>query len=118
MAREYKIVTDGKYNVGVKKIMFKESTNGHLIVSMWFKILEGEFVNSVLFVDNIIDNEVGLDICNKRLAVLGLELITLPTTDAEKAVLAYALDKVDVSTVHSKVLTMYEKNGYKRYYIE
>ena len=51
---EFKEVPEGDYEVSIDKIELKESSKGDPMVSVWFKILEGEFKNSRLFMNQVI----------------------------------------------------------------
>ena len=51
---EFKEVPEGDYEVSIDKIELKESSKGDPMVSVWFKILEGDFKNSRLFMNQVI----------------------------------------------------------------
>ena len=51
---EYKEVPVGSYEVKVEKIELKESSKGDPMVSFWFRILTGDFQNSMLFWNQVI----------------------------------------------------------------
>ena len=51
---EFKEVPEGDYEVSIDKIELKESSKGDPMVSIWFKILEGDFRNSRLFMNQVI----------------------------------------------------------------
>jgi len=52
--RDFEEVPEGDYEVSIDKIELKESSKGDPMVSIWFKILEGEFKNSRLFMNQVI----------------------------------------------------------------
>ena len=51
---DYKEVPVGSYEVKIDKMELKESSKGDPMVSVWFKILEGDFKNSRLFMNQVI----------------------------------------------------------------
>jgi len=51
---EFKEVPEGDYEVSIDKIELKESSKGDPMVSIWFKILEGDYKNSRLFMNQVI----------------------------------------------------------------
>lgn len=51
---DYKEVPVGTYEVKVEKMELKESSKGDPMVSIWFKIVSGEFENSMLFMNQVI----------------------------------------------------------------
>ena len=52
--RDFEEVPEGDYEVSIDKIELKESSKGDPMVSIWFKILEGDFKNSRLFMNQVI----------------------------------------------------------------
>lgn len=51
---DYAEVPVGTYEVKLDKVEIKESSKGNPMVSMWFRIKEGEFKNSILFMNQTI----------------------------------------------------------------
>lgn len=47
-------VPHGTYEVKVEKMELKESKKGDPMVSIWFKILNGNFKNSIIFMNQVI----------------------------------------------------------------
>ena len=64
---EYKEVAFGTYEVKVSKMELTESKKGDPMVSIWFKILEGEFKNSNLFFNQVITQGFQIHIVNELL---------------------------------------------------
>ena len=64
---EYKEVPVGKYEVKVEKMELVESKKGDPMVSIWFKILEGEYKNSYLFFNQVITQGFQIHIVNELL---------------------------------------------------
>lgn len=50
---DYKEVPVGTYEVAVNKLECKMSSKNNPMVSIWFKILEGEFENSLIFYNGV-----------------------------------------------------------------
>lgn len=67
---EYKKVPHGTYEVKVYKIELKESKEGDPMVSIWFKIIAGEFKNSILFYNQVINQGFQIHLCNELLKSL------------------------------------------------
>lgn len=61
-------VPDGQYECKVEKMEMKESKTGNPMVSIWFRILAGDFKNSVLFMNQTIHTGFGLRTAKKMLS--------------------------------------------------
>ena len=61
-------VPDGQYECKVEKMEMKESKTGNPMVSIWFRILAGDFKNSVLFMNQTIHTGFGLHTAKKMLS--------------------------------------------------
>lgn len=51
---EYKEVPTGDYEVRIDKMELKESKKGNPMFSCWFKILNGEYENNLIFMNQVI----------------------------------------------------------------
>ncbi|KIR03445.1 hypothetical protein P261_02260 [Lachnospiraceae bacterium TWA4] len=51
---DYPEVPVGTYEVGIEKLELRESSNHKPMVTAWFKILQGEYANSLLFMNQIV----------------------------------------------------------------
>lgn len=73
---DYKEVPHGEYTVKVDKMELKESKTGKPMLSIWFKILEGEFKDSMIFMNQVIQQAFQIHIANELLESLdsGLEI--------------------------------------------
>ena len=70
--QSYKEVPTGTYEVSIEKMEPKKSKSGRPMVSIWFKIVsEGEYKGSMLFWNQVIDNQVGVGVLNDFLRSLG-----------------------------------------------
>lgn len=61
---EYKEVPHGDYDVKVEKMELKESKSGAPMVSIMFRILDGEFKNSCLFFNQVVTLPFQISISN------------------------------------------------------
>lgn len=68
---EFKEVPTGTYEVEIAKMELKESKKGDPMVSVWFKILEGEYKNSMLFMNQVITQGFQIHLVNEFLRSLG-----------------------------------------------
>jgi hypothetical protein len=61
-------VPDDLYECKVEKIEMKESKTGKPMVSIWFRIMAGDFKNSMLFMNQTIHTGFGLHTAKKMLS--------------------------------------------------
>lgn len=73
---DYEEVPVGNYEVKVEKMELKESKNGKPMVTIWFKILAGNFKNSYIFMNQILVEPFQVHIVKDLLKSLdsGLEI--------------------------------------------
>lgn len=72
---DYPEVPWGDYVVKVEQAELKESkTSGKPMVSIWFKITEGEFKNSMIFYNQVIASGFGLHMADEFLRSLETEI--------------------------------------------
>lgn len=64
-------VPNGTYEVRITKLELTESKKGDPMVSVWFKILTGEFKNSLIFMNQVITQGFQIHIVNEFLRSLG-----------------------------------------------
>ena len=67
---DYKEVPFGTYEVKVEKLELVESKTGKSMVTCWMRILEGEFKNSILFMNQVIHTAFGIHMANEFLRSL------------------------------------------------
>lgn len=67
---EYAEVPYGDYEVKVDNMELKISKNGNPMVSIWFKIVAGEFNNNLLFMNQVINQPFQIGLANKILRAL------------------------------------------------
>lgn len=68
---DFKEVPLGNYEVKVDKMELTESKAGDPMLTMWFKIVEGKFKNSLIFYNQIVPEGWQLRIANEMLQGLG-----------------------------------------------
>ena len=61
---DFKDVPHGKYEVSVNKMELGESKKGDPMVTIWFKILSGEFKGSLIFYNQVITQAFQIHIVN------------------------------------------------------
>lgn len=64
---EFKEVPHGDYEVAVHQMELKASSKGNPMVSIWFKILDGEFKGSMIFYNQVITQGFQVHIVNEML---------------------------------------------------
>lgn len=64
---EYKEVPEGIYEVKVEKIELKESKSNRPMVSVWMRVLNGEYKGQVIFYNQVVDMGFGLHNANEFL---------------------------------------------------
>lgn len=64
---DYKEVPNGNYEVKITKMELKESKKGDPMVTIWFKILAGEYENSNIFMNQVITQGFQIHIVNDLL---------------------------------------------------
>lgn len=67
---EFKEIPFGDYEVKVDNMELKISKSGNPMVSIWFKIVAGEFKNNLLFMNQVINVPFQIGIANKILRAL------------------------------------------------
>lgn len=72
----FREVPHGNYEVKIEKLELVESSKGDPMVSIWFRILSGDFANSMIFYNQVISKGFGLHKANEFLRSLdsGIEV--------------------------------------------
>lgn len=122
---DFKEVPHGKYEVEVNKLELKKSKKGDPMLSLWFKILAGEYKGSLIFYNQVMNQGFGVHNANEFLRSLdsGVEVefvnfkqyhgMLLDVNEAIDGNLEFALDyqenskNKDFSTY--KILDVFEK---------
>ena len=67
---EFKEVPHGDYEVAVQQMELKASSKGNPMVSIWFKILDGDFKGSLIFYNQVITQGFQVHIVNEMLRMM------------------------------------------------
>lgn len=67
---EFKEVPHGEYEVEVQQMELKASKKGDPMVSIWFKILDGDFKGSLIFFNQVITQGFQVHIVNEMLRMM------------------------------------------------
>ena len=67
---EYRDVPHGTYEVRINKLELTASKKGDPMLSVWFKILEGEYKNSLIFYNQVVTQPFQLHLANEFLKSL------------------------------------------------
>lgn len=65
-----KEVPHGNYEVKINKMELKKSKNGDPMISIWFKVLSGEFANCMIFMNQLVVQGIQIHIANEFLRSL------------------------------------------------
>ncbi|SHF52095.1 DUF669 domain-containing protein, partial [Caloramator proteoclasticus] len=73
---EYKEVPFGTYEVKIEKMELVESKTGKPMLTCWMRILEGEYKNSIIFMNQVLSTAYGIHTANEFLRSLdsGIEV--------------------------------------------
>ena len=75
---EFKEVPHGDYEVAVQQMELKASKKGDPMVSIWFKILDGDFKGSMIFYNQVITQGFQVHIVNEMLRMMVSEMADAP----------------------------------------
>lgn len=78
---DFKEVPHGNYEVAVNKMELKASKKGDPMVSIWFKIVDGQYKNSILFYNQVITQGFQIHNCNEMLRSLTSDMADAPVID-------------------------------------
>lgn len=92
----------GAYEVKVEKLELVQSKAGDPMVTAWFKILQGEYKGSFIFMNQVITQAFQVHIANEFLRSLGTDLTIEFTTYSQYGNLLEELCK----TVAGRVFTL------------
>ncbi len=71
---DFKEVPHGTYEVAITKLELAESKKGDPMVKIWFKILEGEYKNSLIFMNQVITKGFQIHIVDELLKSLDTDV--------------------------------------------
>lgn len=99
---DYKEVPLGTYEVEVNKLECKLSSKGNPMVSIWFKILEGDFENSMIFYNGVFTE----DWMRHRVVKM---LSTLLNDSSHEAEINLILKSGDVNEINNFCMDIHEE---------
>lgn len=111
-------VPTGTYEVKIEKLELKKSRSDKPMVSVWFKILDGKYKNSLIFMNQLVDEGFKINIMNEFLKSLESEMDVY--FDSFKQYNELILDIHEYIDGKLEYLLEYgeNKNGYKTYKIK
>ena len=77
----YKEVPHGDYEVAIQQMELKASKKGDPMVSIWFKIVDGDFKNSIIFFNQVITQGFQVHIVNELLRKMVSEMGDAPVVE-------------------------------------
>lgn len=115
--REFKEVPHGNYEVKVQQMELKESKNGKPMVSIWFKIVSGEFKNSIIFMNQVVTSGFQIHIVNQMIKDLtDGQVVPKFTTYKEYADVIW--DAYEMSANYEYELEYGERKGFNTFKIK
>lgn len=67
---DYEKVPHGEYEVSINRMEIKESKKGDPMLSIWFKVLNGKYENSLIFMNQVITQGFQVHLANQILSAL------------------------------------------------
>lgn len=77
----YKEVPHGNYEVAVQQMELKASKKGDPMVSIWFKIVEGEYKGSLVFYNQVVTQGFQIHMVNEMLRKMCEEMSDAPVIE-------------------------------------
>lgn len=116
---EYKEIPVGEYEVKIEKMELKESKSGAPMVSVQFRIVEGEYKNSCLFMNQVVTQPFQISIVNSFLRSLdtGIEFDFDGNYAHYNDVILDVFETTDKEKLEF-LLSYTESKGYPRYKIK
>lgn len=78
---DYKEVPHGNYEVAVQQMELKASKKGDPMVSIWFKIVSGEYKNSLIFYNQVVTQGFQIHMVNEMLRNMCEEMTDAPVIE-------------------------------------
>ena len=77
----YKEVPHGDYEVAINKMELKASKKGDPMVSIWFKVVDGDHKNGIIFFNQVIVQGFQIHIVNELLRMMISEMADAPVVE-------------------------------------
>lgn len=114
---DFKEVPTGKYVVEVNKLELGESSKNDPMVKAWFKIVEGEYKGSIIFMNQVLTKGFQIHIVNELLRSFGTKAnITFESYSQYADLLLDVFEEVNGNFEYT--LNFGEKNGFNTFKIE
>lgn len=114
----YKEVPHGSYEVSIEKLELVESSKGDPMVTVWFKVLTGDYKGSLIFMNQVITQGFQIHIINEFLRSLDTGIdIEFVTYKQFGNLLMDVMEKVDGNLEFALNYTQ-GKKGFSKYEIE
>ena len=116
---DFKEVPVGKYEVEINKLELKTSKNGDPMLSCWMKIVDGDYENLMLFMNQVVTKGFQIHIVNEflRSLVEGMDIEVEFISYAQYAELILDIsEKIDGEREY--LVDYSEKNGFSTFKIE
>lgn len=111
-SNEYTEIPLGKYTVKIEKMEAKESSTKNPMVSIWFKILEGKYKNSLIFYNGVFHQDW------MRHRVVDF-LASIMDDDSHKAEINLILKGNDLDVINDFIMDIHEEiDGKLEYLLE
>lgn len=114
---DYREVPIGDYEVKIEKMELTASKKGDPMLSVWFKILSGEYEGSMVFMNQVVTKGFQIHICNTFLRSLdtGLDIV-FDDFEQYANLIMDVHEKVDAEKLEF-ALEYGEKNGFNTFKI-
>lgn len=114
----FKEIPFGKYEVEVNKIQLVKSKAGKPMLSIWFKVIAGEFKGSIIFYNQVMDQGFGIHNANEMLRNLESTVeVKFKSFKQYNEMLLDILEEIDGNLEYVLVYGV-NKKGYNTYEIE
>lgn len=110
-------VPHGIYEISIDKMELVESKKGDPMVSIWFKILEGEYKNQRIFMNQVITKGFQIHIVNELLKSLGTDKKVEFETFSQYGQLLLDVHE-DIDDKFEYALDYYDNKGYDAFEIK
>lgn len=113
---EYKEVPHGEYEVKIDTMELRASKKGDPMVTIWFKIINGDFKNSLIFMNQVINIPFQVSLTNKLLKdMMPDEEITFESYSQYGNLIADLFEKIEGN--YEFALEYGEKKGFSTFKI-
>lgn len=123
---KFKEVPPDTYEVSVEKMELTASKKGDPMVSIWFKIVAGEFKNSRIFYNQVVQNGTGIHFNNELLRSMDLDAVITIENQGGKLFQSYkqysnllmdCAEEIDANKLTFELKYGEGKNGFHTYEI-